>query len=151
MPKKPDSAKKRAARRAFALSAIVIFSVLALATIVVYIVFMGAPQKQLATTFQECKDAGGRIAESYPEQCYIRGKSFINTAQTPQDGTNNSARYIGLSEHAAIKKTDEANIPNRVVERDGESLPVTMDLVEGRLNFFVRDGLVYKIDVESID
>lgn len=96
--------------------------------------------------FQTCKDAGGVIAESYPEQCFIDGKSFVNDAQTVDaDGSD----YIGLTEQAAFDQAERENKPHRVVERDGESLPVTMDYVTGRLNFYVRDGVVYRVDVEG--
>ena len=96
--------------------------------------------------FQECKDAGGQIAESYPEQCFIGGQSFANQAQTP-DGSD----YIGMSEQEATVKANEDKAPNRVVERNGETLPVTMDFVPGRLNFYVKDDKVYKVDIEKAE
>lgn len=36
----------------------------------------------------------------------------------------------------------------RVVEHNGESLPVDMSYVDGRLNFYVRDGKIEKVEVE---
>lgn len=33
------------------------------------------------TSFEECKAAGYPIAESYPEQCFADGKSFVNQTQ----------------------------------------------------------------------
>lgn len=95
-------------------------------------------------SFDECKAAGGAIAESYPEQCFIYGKSFMNDVQL-----QNGSDYVGLSEDAAMEKAKEADVPSRVVERDGESLPVTADYAVGRLNFYVKDGDVYKVDVEG--
>lgn len=96
--------------------------------------------------FQACKDAGGMILESYPEQCKIDDKSFTNTAQSAGSTTD---AYIGLSEQAALDKAKAENKPARVVERDGEALPVTMDYVQGRLNLYVKDGNVYKVQVEG--
>lgn len=96
-------------------------------------------------SFQTCKDAGGRIAESYPEQCFINGKNFVNDLQVGD--TYDS--YVGLTEQEAMDRAKRENKPHRVVERDGQSLPVTMDFVEGRLNFHVRDNRVYKVEVES--
>lgn len=96
--------------------------------------------------FQTCKQHGGSIAESYPERCYIYGKSYT-AASEPESGV--SGEYIGLSEMVAKQKAKTAGIPARVVERDGESLPVTMDYVPGRLNLSVRNGFVYHVEIEG--
>lgn len=98
--------------------------------------------------FQTCKQYGGSVAESYPERCYIYGKSFSAASQS-QPGV--SDEYIGLSEMVAKEKAKDAGIPARVVERDGESLPVTMDYVPGRLNFSVRNGFVYHVEIEGTE
>lgn len=97
------------------------------------------------TTFQACKDAGGTIAESYPEQCFINGKSFTNDAQADSE----IDQYIGLAEQEALDTAKQNNKTARVVERDGESLPVTMDFSYGRLNFTVTDDKVTNVDVEG--
>jgi len=94
-------------------------------------------------SFQDCKDASGQVAESYPEQCYYGGKSFINSQQ--------ATSYEGLTEKDAREKAIREGKTARVVERDDEALPVTMDLADGRLNLYVRDDKVYKVKVESID
>ena len=96
-------------------------------------------------SFQTCKDAGGRIVESYPEQCFINGRSFTNPNQQVDD-----SGYVGLTEDEAQEKASRDGETIRVVERDGESLPVTMDLMEGRLNLSVKDGRVYKVHTETI-
>lgn len=95
-------------------------------------------------SFDKCKTAGGSIVESYPERCFINGRSFVNPSQV-----SSATDYAGMSEEAALDKAKSANIPARVVERDGESLPATMDYVVGRHNFYVRDGRVYKVNVEG--
>lgn len=59
------------------------------------------------------------------------------------------SKYIGLTEKAALAKAKQSNIPARVVKRDDEALPVTMDFVSGRYNFYVRDGKVYSVEVEQ--
>jgi hypothetical protein len=97
------------------------------------------------TTFQECKDAGGTIGESYPEQCFFRGKTFVNNRSTED------INYVGMTEQMALDQAKEINVPARVVERDGESLPVTMDYVEGRLNLYVKNGIVYRLSIEGAD
>ncbi|MGB4762287.1 MAG: hypothetical protein WBP12_02920 [Candidatus Saccharimonas sp.] len=98
-----------------------------------------------ATTFQECKDAGGAVMESYPEQCAIGGKTFVNEAQNIGDAD----AYVGLAETAALEKATKESKQARVVERDGESLPADMSFMPGRLNLYVKQGAVYKVRVEG--
>lgn len=99
-------------------------------------------------SFESCKDAGGRIGESYPEQCFIDDKSFTNPDHN-QTLTDYEIEYIGMTEAEARSKAANEGRSARVVERNGEALPVTMDLVDGRLNFSVRDDRVYKIHTEG--
>ena len=99
------------------------------------------------TNYQSCKDAGGRIAESYPEQCFIDDKSFVN----PDHVASDEDEYIGLTEEEAMNKAGQENRPARVVERDGDMIPITMDLVHGRLNFSIENGSVYKVHTESME
>lgn len=99
------------------------------------------------TSFQACKDAGGVIAESYPEQCFVGDKSFTN----PDQEVFNDEDYAGLTEQEALDIADKEGRAARVVERNGEALPVTMDFVEGRLNFSIEDGKVSKVHVEMLD
>ena len=61
----------------------------------------------------------------------------------------NADDYVGMLEDDALTMAKKSNTPARVVERDDGSLPVTMDLVFGRHNFYVRDSLVYKVEVEG--
>lgn len=96
--------------------------------------------------FESCKDAGGAILESYPEQCVLNGKSFTNDRQSID---SRSGGYVGLPESAALSKAASENKAARVVERDGEALPATADYSPGRLNLYVRDGSVYKVQVEG--
>lgn len=98
---------------------------------------------QAINDFQGCKDAGGAILESYPEQCLINKRTYVNTVQLNSDG------YIGLTEQAALDKAKGENESARVVEREGESLPVTMDFVYGRHNLFIKDGKVYDVEIEG--
>lgn len=46
--------------------------------------FVAAKTSHTIDTYQACENAGGRIAESYPTQCFIDGKSFVNDAQKLQ-------------------------------------------------------------------
>ena len=99
-------------------------------------------------SFQTCKDAGGAILESYPEQCMLNGKSFTNETQSVDSPAN---AYIGLTEQTALDKAQAENKPARIVVRDGEPLAVTMDFMPGRLNLSVRDGKVYRVQVEGAE
>ncbi len=100
-----------------------------------------------ATNYTECKNAGGIVTQSYPEQCAINGKTFSNDDANTDTATPTD--YIGLSEQAALNKAKNENKPARVVERDGEALPVTMDYAKGRLNLTITNGKVEKVGVEG--
>ena len=66
-------------------------------------------------------------------------------ADEPNDDTE---QYVGLTEEEALALAEDNNTTARVVERDGESLPVTMDLRPGRLNLVIEDGKVASVTVE---
>lgn len=102
--------------------------------------------KTTVNSFEECKNSGGAILESYPEQCVLDKQSYTNDSQMVDTDTD---KYIGLSEQAAIDKARANNKPVRVVERDGEALVVTADFSPDRLNLYVRDGFVYRVQIEG--
>jgi len=124
----------------------VIIVLVALAVIVCVAMALLLKKPANVANFGECEKAGGTILTTYPEQCSIGGKTFTNT--TSQHGDKGQA-YVGLTESVALEKASAANIPARIVERDGKPLPVTMDYVLGRLNFYVKEGKVYKVNVEG--
>src|SRR5690606_36684980 len=100
---------------------------------------------KVVSNFEECIKAGGDRLESYPEQCSYNGKTYVNEEQRlPKE-----SGYEGMTEDEALLVAGDNKVPARVVERDGESLPVTMDFVPGRQNFFVKDNVVYKVQVEG--
>lgn len=98
------------------------------------------------TNFEECIQAGGARLESYPEQCLYDGTTYMNKEQLPP---TKESGFIGMKEDEALRTAKENHIIARVVERDGEALPVTMDFVHGRHNLYVRDGHVYNVQVEG--
>ena len=130
--------------------AIVVLCVLLGAAIVGAVLLNIAPGKNVQN-YEECKAAGGTIAESYPEQCMINGKTFVNSGGDSGNATNTDKPkgYAGLLEEDALAKAKSENKPARVVERNGEALPVTMDFVVGRLNLTVNNGKVEKVEVEG--
>lgn len=105
------------------------------------VLLLPKPATKTVDSFQACKNAGGQVLESYPEQCTYQGKSFVNPAQAERSIDS----YIGLSEAEAMSLAERSNKPHRVVERDGVSLPADMSFVEGRLNFYVKDGKVTNV------
>lgn len=118
--------------------------------VVALVVINIAPGKNV-TTYAECKDAGGAIAESLPEQCVINGKTYSkgSTGGGTKTDTIDPNAYIGLTEEAALEKAENEKKAARVVQRDGQDLPVTMDFSKGRLNFMVNNGKVEKVEVEG--
>ncbi len=58
---------------------------------------------------------------------------------------DNPDTFVGLLLTEAQAAADQAGVPHRVVERDGEALPRTMDFRPERLNFAVVDGKVVKV------
>lgn len=54
-----------------------------------------------------------------------------------------------LSGQEALNKAKTENKVAGVVERERENLPVTMDFMMGRLNLYIKNGAVYKVDVEG--
>jgi len=97
------------------------------------------------SNFEECIQAGGTRMESYPEQCMYKKKTYSNQMQElPKEES-----YIGMKEEDALQAAKDNNTPARVVERDGEGLPTTMDFVFGRHNLYVKDGAVYKVEIEG--
>jgi hypothetical protein len=53
---------------------------------------------------------------------------------------------VGLELSEAESLAQENGCEVRVVERDGEPLPTTLDLIENRINVAVEDGEVVRID-----
>lgn len=98
----------------------------------------------VVSNFDQCVKAGGAILETYPEQCLINGTTFASVPRPV-----NSDGYVGITEGEALAKAKQANTPARVVERDGTTQPITMDFVFGRHNLFVKNGAVYKVEIEG--
>ena len=58
-----------------------------------------------------------------------------------------AASVVGMSEDDAVKAIEAAGYTSRVVERDGKSFPVTMDVRGDRINLTIADGKVTKATV----
>ena len=64
-------------------------------------------------------------------------------AETPHSGeVPTPSSFVGLTEEEANAKAIKADLPHRVINRDGQSLPVTRDYRPERLNFTIENGKV---------
>lgn len=140
MAKKTTQVKSAETKKTALWIAVVLLVIVGVAAIIV-----SMQSNKKVDSFQSCKDAGGAVMETYPETCSYGGSSFVNESQA----TSNPDAYVGLSEVDALNQAARGNKPARVVERDGESLPADSSFVQGRLNFYVKDGKVTKVQVEN--
>lgn len=65
-----------------------------------------------------------------------------------QRGQSEGLDFVWLSEEEAMELANENNIPFRVIMRDGEMLPATMDYRPGRINAEVEDAIVVDFSIE---
>jgi hypothetical protein len=137
----PKSKQPINKRRALVFTAVILLAIALLGILAGIII-----SKKDATNFKDCANAGGTVMESYPERCTINGKTFTNESQSVE--TTGEA-YVGLSEEAALNKAADAGRAARVVKRDNQELPITMDFSPGRLNLYVQDNRVYMVQVEG--
>jgi hypothetical protein len=90
------------------------------------------------------------IASCQPES----GKSSVAdtekepTPETPSEvaiDVSQPQSLVGRELAKVQAACDEAEIPHRVIEIDGEGLPATMDYRPERLSFAVTDGIIVKV------
>lgn len=62
--------------------------------------------------------------------------------ELPRPGKRSVPEYVGLSEAAARQLAQERGRPFRVAGRDGVGRMLTADLVYGRIDAWVENGLV---------
>lgn len=149
---------------------------LIIVTEAIVIVILGIALAMLAgrspvvvTSFQECRTAfGSEVIETktwtrVERACDINGVRFYerdmnvssDNDRRPEKGTSERSEmfeeedFVGLTEREAKDKAKAADTPIRVLERDGQPLPATMDLREGRVNLYINDGVVTKVWIES--
>jgi len=63
----------------------------------------------------------------------------------PSDALPTPDSFVGMPLQEAEAKAKEADLPCRVVRKDGEEFPVTRDYRPERLNFTVEKGVVTKV------
>ena len=79
----------------------------------------------------------------------LSGCSQSVETESPTDSMTEVDSYVGMSEEEAQLKADENDVMLRVVERDGNPLPMTMDYRPGRINATVENGLIVDYYVEG--
>lgn len=128
---------------------LLVIGALIVITLIVLVANRRDQQQTPIASFQECKEANGQIAPEKPYECTINNQTYVDpsSAQVPVSSPDD---YIGLSEQEAVDKANKKNIPNRVIERDGQTLMETEKLIPGRISFYVRDGKVYKVDIDQM-
>lgn len=107
--------------------------------------------KQTSTTTQ-ATDAPTTSASSVPStntqtMCSDHIKSAGSEA--PFDSANQCSQFldslIGLSEEQATTKAEDNDLVLRVIQRDGEDLPATMNFVSNRVNISIADDKITKV------
>ena len=85
-------------------------------------------------------------AQVYMPNAEDFGRSTHTNCKTFNDQEYCAEDYIGLSELEAVDKAKREGQIYRVVQRDEESFPVTLDFNEHRINFTVQDDEVTKAE-----
>ena len=114
----------------------------------------------IITNFEDCDAMTGSITtESNGRRvCLINNDKFYednmedySTDDQPiQVMTPAEEAYMGLTEEAAIAKAEGLNVPVRILERDGQFFPMTMDLVDGRVNLTINNNKVTAVQIEDM-
>lgn len=81
----------------------------------------------------------GGCASPFEEIASDNDNVITSQAIEQESGLSN---YIGLTEEQAMEKAYQEGKPLRVIVRDGKELSTTDDIVLGRINATVKDGLV---------
>jgi ABC-type amino acid transport substrate-binding protein len=96
-----------------------------------------------------CDEAGNRYATVAEAKSVGLIDAEFGATYCPENSTTVVADYIGMSVEAAQAKAQAEGVLFRVVIQDGQALPTTRDIQEGRINATIVDGMVTAYDVES--
>lgn len=72
-----------------------------------------------------------------------------HTVDYSQPRVDAKITFVGMTVEEAESLASEQNIAFRVVMRDGQSLPMTMDYRPGRINATVESGMVVRAQIEG--
>lgn len=93
-------------------------------------------------TFNECKASGGLVRETYPEQCELNGKTFVQPTTTPATKTT---KYITFAmednkTESFIVKTDNEQLITQAKAslQSNSNLIVTGKVLEGNGGFNIK-------------
>lgn len=88
--------------------------------------------------------------------CSSSGSSGGSSSGSSSGPTTTAARYasgftsndlVGLTEAEAAAQAEAAGFTVRVIQRDGEAYPGTMDWVETRVNLTIESGVVTRATI----
>lgn len=100
-------------------------------------------QLELANPASEyCIANGGSLEKQSFEYGEVQNCVLPNGVVQEEWSLYRSAPYIWLTVSGALAKAEKNNTLFRIVEEDGEPLPMTMDLMPGRINATVQSGVV---------
>ena len=90
---------------------------------------------------------GGVVVVEIARRSAISKQSNQSNSVTTECAPENSDKdcYVGLSEEAAKARAAARRLEVRIIERDGEMLPMTMDYRQDRLNFAIENGRVKSV------
>lgn len=94
-----------------------------------------------------CLNILASCGNNAPATSHLRSVTESKPASKPIENTTQVAddQYLQQSEADAGASADRAGIPWRVIERDGKSLPATMDFNPKRLNFSIKDHQIIRV------
>jgi hypothetical protein len=70
------------------------------------------------------------------------GKLPDSAEKQPSDALPTPDSFTGLTLEVAVERAEKADLPHRIIKKDGEDLPVTRDYRPERLNFTLEKGIV---------
>ena len=126
---------------------------------------LAGKETRIVTNFEECNAISGSVTTektkifSKKRVCEINGERFYEERMIEEDTNDDSGKvedmtpaeeaYIGLTEEEAVAKAESLNVPVRILERDGQFFPMTMDLVHGRVNLTINNNKVTAVQIED--
>jgi len=78
-------------------------------------------------------------------------KNIEIAVKEPIEKNSQVSDYKGQTVEAAKKLAELNGVPFRVVTKDGEPLPATMDWRPGRINASTQDGIVIDVQIEGAE
>lgn len=102
--------------------------------------------------YEDCVAAGYAVEESNPPKC-TTPDGWVYTKHVDANDSSDSdeieKQYVGLNEKQAKNLAKKQDRRFRVISRDGKELPITLDFSRGRVNAYLENDKVVKIQIEN--